>query len=130
MIQIITAHTQSEIREFAEIALRNQLYVKGWCMKNYYEDIIIFPKNNSICLAYVDGQLAGCGIIVINENCQYFIKNRKYQACFYVLPKFRRMGVGSQLAQALKKCRPRKMFAVYGSKQSPQFFEHNKIVYQ
>ena len=74
------------------------------CFQNFEAELRTLPgayaaPQGQLLLAYVDGQLAGCGAFRPLSDVDY--ANACEMKRLYVRPAFRRFGLGRQLAQAL-----------------------------
>ncbi|MFL5336247.1 MAG: GNAT family N-acetyltransferase [Geminicoccaceae bacterium] len=74
------------------------------CFQNFDEELAALPgeyapPRGQLLLAYVDGELAGCGALRAFNDADY--ANACEMKRLYVRPAFRRFGVGRVVAEAL-----------------------------
>jgi GNAT superfamily N-acetyltransferase len=114
-----------DLRDGAELALRERLYHPGWQLENrLYEALRAPSKDETILLA--EGTYDLMGICYL----QYRPHDNKTTICFYVKEIYRRFGVGSTLYREARQRFPEADFvAELGSPGSRQFFEKNNISY-
>jgi ribosomal protein S18 acetylase RimI-like enzyme len=92
------AATREILREYAA-SLNVDL-----CFQNFESELAALPGDYAspkgrLLLAYVDGELAGCGAVRALPDVDY--ANACEMKRLYVRPAFRRFGLGRMLAQAL-----------------------------
>ena len=106
----ISSRTQfSKLHPNTQKALK-KLTVNGWTLRIYINQ----PELLLVNIAYYKGRIIGW-LAIIGEH-----------AMFYVHPKFRRMGIGTLLANRINKKRYKCSVGVRGS---DKFFESCKIKY-
>ena len=89
---IVTFRAEHTKSAAADVALKNRLYVSGWCLSG--ELINIRECDNAdyrIALAYEDGVPVGVAVVTEDKNLQVFVRKAK-----------RGHGYGRQLVNAVK----------------------------
>ena len=104
-IELVPA-TTPELLDAARLLFREYAGSLGidLCFQNFDEELATLPgdyasPDGQLLLAYVDGQLAGCGALRPLTDVDY--ANACEMKRLFVRPGFRRFGLGRMLAQAL-----------------------------
>ena len=116
-VEIRKASSGQELKEFAGLALKHRLFVpkSGWLM---HGDLHYLAKENGradnyqIVLAFVDGSPVGIGLKDPHQLVMFFVKK-----------KYRRNGIGRQLADSVK---THMVYSYEGAKggKSAKFFQN------
>lgn len=109
-MKIVNAKTYENVSAFADIALKNRLYVSGWSLSGILKDARNNPANCKIMLAYVDDKPVGVCVTYCN-TIAVFVKRDK-----------RKHGVGTKLVNTAKKLIKGKPMSSYGVVGSEKFW--------
>ena len=133
MLEIKVSSSNRELSEFADIALKNRLYVSGWHLsyflrelrdKNNKTEDIDFDKENRCVILFRDGKPLGVGIFF------HYSYNGKPNIQIFIRKSERKKRYGSMIIEELfKKVNAKKEDVVYrqGVKGSLAFYY--KVLY-
>lgn len=102
--------SRDNIGQYSNIAIKNRLYVAGWTLKHSLE---CCEENDLIILAFENLK----PVAVAHQN------SKTGKCSFFVRKKFRRMGIGTTLANIIKETSQKELYAVWGINGSENFFK-------
>lgn len=115
-VSFSTTKSASEIKKYAQIVLKNRLYVRGgffhFWIKDRFEDI------RAIVLAKQGSQYVAAGLTLSN--------NKNLNSGVYVLRKWRRHGIGSKIFRRLSRLNKSCVFGS-GIVRSERFFTEMRL---
>lgn len=128
--KVVTAKNKTEHKKFARIALKNHLYIAGWCLSDFLRMVRDDSRPCEISLAYNDEDVPiGVSLLLespIHVPGKIFINETGHNIAIFVNSDYRRMGVGSGLINSLKDKRS-VVFACRGAHGSLDFYKSLKI---
>ena len=102
--------SKDNIGQYSDIAIKNRLYVAGWTLRH---SLKYCEENDLIVLAFDDSK----PIAVAHQN------TKPGKCSFFVRKEFRRMGIGTELVNIIKKTSQKEVYSVWGMHGSEDFFK-------
>jgi GNAT superfamily N-acetyltransferase len=127
-VKIVTASNKDEVKQFANLAIKNRLYVPNpeWQLGHYLSFVRDCDHDAEISLAYIEDEPVGVALLMY-KVIPVPITKTSNQIAVFVKKKFRRLGIGTKLVNTLTD-KQDDVFARAGKVNvSEKFFEKNNI---
>ena len=124
MITYKSYRTAEELKEAAQLAISNRLYVNTWYLRKRFTAILEGDtKKQYLDLAFEDGTPIGVCFARDVKKKNHIYSNYRFVTCF-IRKRLRHKGIGSKLVSVHK---DKNMMAGVGAKGSLNFWKSNEV---